>query len=72
MGKYVINSVIAFKAFFTSNWKSYLKTSLLGIAPHVFVVLSPIIDTINHNEGEVTVVDLLLEGLDQAGTISVL
>jgi len=48
----------------------YLKPSLHGVAPHLFVVLCLAVDGIDDHEGEVAVVYLLLERLDEGGTVA--
>jgi hypothetical protein len=53
------------------NKDADLKAFLLGIAPHLFVVLGQAVDAVHHDEGEVPVVNLLLERLDQTGSVGI-
>ena len=48
----------------------YLETLLFGIAPHFLIMTGLAINAIDHDEREVSVVDLFLEGLDQAGPVT--
>lgn len=45
--------------------RSYLEPLLLGVTPHVTVVLGLVVDTVDNDEGKVAVVNLLLERLDE-------
>ena len=49
---------------------SYLKAFQLGIAPHLLVVFGLVVDGVDHDEAEVPVVDLLLEGLDEGHPVA--
>ena len=48
----------------------YLKSLLHRVAPHFFVMLRLGVHGIHDHEGEVSVVDLLLERLDEGGTVA--
>lgn len=43
-----------------------------GITPHLLVMLGLVVDGVHDNEGEVAVVDLLLERPDERAAISLL
>ena len=49
---------------------SYLKAFQLGIAPHLLVVLGLVVDGVDDDEAEVSVVDLFLEGLDEGHPVA--
>jgi hypothetical protein len=44
---------------------------LFCIAPHFFVVFSQIVDAVYHNKVKVSIINLFLEGFDQAGSVTV-
>jgi len=59
-------------AYLASEISAHLESFLHSVAPHLFVVVRLVVDGINDEEGEVPVVDLLLEGLDEGDAIALL
>lgn len=49
--------------------RTHLESLLLRVAPHLLVVAGPLVDAVDHEEGEEAVVDLLAEGLDERGAV---
>ena len=47
----------------------HLESPLLCEAPHLLVVLALVVDAVDHEEGEESVLDLLLERLEQRGAV---